>query len=198
MLKTLVSDICLLWVLSTTNAALSQSQIAANSMPPSPYVDAGACPFEGCVYREWVTRDLVTLKKERAKDSPVAFTVGKGVHVQALTGVVVTTKPGRVQFRAAVDLAYDSGTLHIEPDQTLFLLTYQGEGYTKAWYKGLVYTGVDAASFFNAICDRDPSRCTGKIVEKPQSVWWVQIRNTRGQVGWTDETDKFDGKDALH
>ena len=68
----------------------------------------------------------------------------------------------------------------------------------KAWFHGRLYKDVDGAmAFFNAVCDSDPSRCTGKIVERPRSVWWVQIRNAQGHVGWSDEPVKFDGKDAL-
>ena len=60
---------------------------------------------------------------------------------------------------------------------------------------------------FNGICNYedgrrrlaayDPTACTGKIIEHPESVWWVQIRNSRGQVGWTNEPDKFAGSYAF-
>ena len=51
--------------------------------------------------------------------------------------------------------------------------------------------------FFNALCDTRPERCTGRIVERQQSTWWVQLRNGAGLVGWTNQTDDFDGKDAF-
>jgi hypothetical protein len=138
------------------------------------------------------------MRKERLAGSPIAYTVQKGERVRALTGVVVTVKAGRVQFREPIDLDSTSGKLRIEPGQTLFLLTYRGEGYTKAWFQGKVYEGVDGSmAFFNSLCERDPSRCVGKIVDRPKSVWWVQIVNARGQVGWTDEPGKFDGKDLF-
>jgi len=175
-----------------------RSQPPDSLAPPLPFEDVGACPFEGCVYREWVANNIVALRVERRAGSSVAYTVKKGERVSALTGVVVTIKAGRVRFRETVNLGSASGTLHIEAGQTLFLLTYRGEGFTKAWFQGRLYEEVDGAmAFFNALCDKDPSRCTGTIVERPQSVWWVQIRNTRGQVGWTDQPGKFDGKDAF-
>jgi hypothetical protein len=83
------------------------------------------------------------------------------------------------------------------PGQTLYLLTYQGEGFTKAWFDGKVYADVDTASFMNAMCTTKPEQCTGKVVEKPQREWWIQIQNAAGQTGWTREPDKFDGKDSL-
>jgi hypothetical protein len=176
-----------------------------------PYEDAGACPFEGCTYRKWQANDTVVVRKTRSARAAIVFTVRKGETIAALTGVVVTTSPGRVQFREPVDLKWtnnaggvsarrptESGVLHVEPGETLFLLTYQGEGFTTAWFKGRLYAELDGAmAFFNADCEGDPTRCVGQIVARPERVWWVQIRNARGQTGWTNEPNKFDGKDAF-
>jgi len=173
-------------------------QSVADAKPPVPYLDKGACPFEGCVYREWVANSPVMMRKERSGTALFAYNVKKGERVTALRGVVVTIKPGRVLFRESVNLASDSGVLHIEPGEPLFLLTYQGEGSTKAWFQGKIYDHLDGATtFFDSRCEKDPNRCVGRIIERPVSEWWVQIRNARGQIGWTKETDKFDGKDAL-
>jgi hypothetical protein len=30
-----------------------------------------------------------------------------------------------------------------------------------------------------------------------QSEWWIQIRSRGGRVGWTNEPEKFDGKDQF-
>lgn len=199
MSRALVSRIVIAFGLCVlAHSPLLRPQSPERALPPVPYVDIGACPFEGCIYREWIANDTVVVRKERRAGAPLIYTVKKGERVSAQTGVVVTVKAGRVQFREPVNLACTSGTLHIEPGQTLFLLTYQGEGSTKAWFRGKVYEDVDGAmAFFNSMCDTDPSRCAGRIVERPQYEWWVQIRNARGQVGWTNEPGKFDGKDAL-
>jgi hypothetical protein len=91
-----------------------------------------------------------------------------------------------------------SGFVHAEPGDTLYLLTYHGEGSTAAWFKGRLYEELDGAmAFFNGACTIDPSRCAGDIVEPPRRVWWVQIRTARGQIGWTNEPGRFDGKGAL-
>lgn len=176
---------------------LCAAQRSVPDEPPIPYVDIGACPFEGCVYREWTALAPVVARQERRTDAPIAFNVNKSERVTAITGVVVTVRPGRVRFRKPLALDTSSEVLHIEPGQTLFLLTYQGEGFTRAWFQGRFYNGVDATPFLSARCDTDPDQCAGEIVERPQSVWWVQISNAKGQVGWTDSPDRFDGKDAL-
>jgi hypothetical protein len=74
-----------------------------------PFEDVGACPFEGCVYREWIANSPVAVRSERRAGAPVAFTLSEGDRVRAITGIVVTIRPGRVQFRKAVDLWTPAG-----------------------------------------------------------------------------------------
>ena len=193
-MKSPVASILLL--LLATNSAPGAGEQASSS-PPIPFEDAGACPFEGCVYGDWKAIEDVDVHAERRDDAPVVFKVRSGEGVKAVTGIVIITKPGRAVFDRRQRLTTSSGTIDLMPGQTLFLLTYQGEGFTKAWYGGKVYTDVDTASFMNAMCTTKPEQCTGKVVEKPQREWWIQIRNAEGQTGWTRESDKFDGKDSL-
>jgi hypothetical protein len=35
-----------------------------------------------------------------------------------------------------------------------------------------------------------------KVETWPETKWWVQIKTSSGQVGWSDEPDHFDDKDA--
>ena len=167
------------------------------SGPPVPFEDVGACPFEGCVYREWVANAPVDIRSGRRPNDPVVFTLRPGDRVQAITGIVVTVKPGRVKFRAPIDLASSAGTVHVQPGETLYLLTYHGEGETTAWFNGRIYDWLDGSEFFNALCEVQPNSCNGSIVEPPQRVWWVRLRSRGGKTGWTRETDKFDNKDAF-
>jgi hypothetical protein len=165
--------------------------------PPIPYEDVGACPFEGCVYREWVANAPVEIHSDRTPTAPVAFTLAAGEKVTALGGVVVTTRPGRVEFDAPQDVEAAGGRIHVEPGQSLYLLTSQGEGFMKAWFDGRVYEDVDTATFSNGACAGGPRPCVGRLVDSWQFEWWVQVRNAAGQTGWTREPDKFDNKDAL-
>lgn len=170
---------------------------AQAALPPLPFEDAGACPFEGCVYREWTARAPVQVRAERRLDAPVVFRLQAGERVTALTGVVVTLRAGRVQFDKPQRLTTSVGPIEIRPGQTLYLLTHQGEGFTKGWFNGQLYEDVDASSFINAVCDMVPSRCSGRVLELSRTEWWVQVRNGAGQTGWTSEPEQFDGKDAL-
>jgi hypothetical protein len=175
-------------------AGLALVQQPAEPGPPVPYEDEGACPFEGCVYRTWTANRAVAVRTERRSDAPIAFLLAKGARVQALTGVVVTHTAGRVEFPKPVELRTELGLLRIQPGETLYLLTYKGEGYTKAWFKGRFYDDMDASGIVNAACDVVPERCIGKIVERSLTTWWVQIENSRGRVGWSNEPESFDGK----
>ena len=105
-------------------------------------------------------------------------------------------RPGRVEFTEPTDLASADGTISAKPGDTLFLLSYIGEGFTNAWYKGRFFREVDGAmAFFNARCDTEPGLCTGRVVQPTRSEWWIQVRSRGGHVGWTNEPEKFDGKD---
>lgn len=165
--------------------------------PPAPFTDSGACPFEGCVYRAWKALRTVTARRAPSAGAAVAFHVAAGTTVTALTGLVVTTVPGQVRFRDTVTLVADGATLHIAPVDTLFLFTYEGEGFTTAWFKGRLYRGVDAGeTIFNAACDTRPSVCLGRIVVRGRHSWWVKVCDAAGRVGWIDAPDAFAGKDA--
>jgi hypothetical protein len=158
---------------------------AAQSVAPRmPFEDVGACPFEGCIYRDWIANRHVSVRESRGPHAPTVFTLEKGDHVTAVTGVVVTLKAGRVQFRTAVDVISNAGIFHVWPRETLYLLTYHGEGAWTVWFKGRLYYGVDESQL-------------DKVVEKPQSVWWIRVVNSHGVFGWTREPEKFDNKDQL-
>jgi len=96
---------------------------AVRSRPPIPYQNAGACPFEGCTYGKWQANDTAGVRRTRSD---------KG-------GGAVTTSPGRVRFREPIDLSSGSGFVHVDPTDNLYLLTYGGEGFTKASFKGKLY-----------------------------------------------------------
>ncbi len=138
------------------------------------------------------------MRRTRSQNAPAAFFIRKGETVTAVTGVVITTSPGRVRFHKRVELSSLSGSVHVELGDTLYLLTNRGEGFTKAWFKGKIYDEVDGSTaFLNDKCADDPSRCAGAVVKWPKQVWWVQIKNAKGHIGWTNRPDKFNGKDAL-
>ena len=216
-MRDLFSPAVLVIALAFTDPGIAQPR----SSPPMPYEDPGVCPFEGCVYRNWQALKMVKVHRTRSAKAPIVFTVPNGEKVTAITGVVVTLSPGQVRFRRPVDLRWfgpieadivrgvtvprqhESGFLHVEPRETLYLLTYYGEGDTAAWFKGRFYPHLDGASdIFYAACDDDATACARSIVRRPRRVWWVQLKNAKGQIGWAaidqgDFAGSYSGDDAV-
>src|SRR5215831_17323689 len=108
---------------------LAANPAAAAEAPPSPYFDWGACPFECCAYREWSAMRQTPVLAQRRRSSETAFVLAAGDKVQALTGVVVTTKPGRIVATAPIRLGEDENNVTLRAGDTLFLLRPMGEGF---------------------------------------------------------------------
>ena len=156
--------------------------------PPLPYVNHGACPFEGCVYREWKAKSRIMTYLSRESPKTI-FTVEPGEVVTAVTGDVITTVPGEARRRGA--------------NETVYLLTSHGEGEYTAWQGGAVgridisvFKQPDVPGAGYSACVRTDT-CEGEVFSYPKMVWWVQIRNARGQIGWTNRPQDFDCKNAI-
>jgi len=187
-LLTLTFDLGAVAPEQTRVRALDQN--ASSSGPQIPFDDFRPCPVQGCTLGKWIAEVPVTLRTQRRDNAPVAFTLNKGALAVGLTRVYVTLKLGRVEFGKAVDLITELGPLHVEPGDTLYLLTYLGEGETAAWFNGRFYKDLDGSEFFNALCQYG-RKCNGKIIERAQTVQWIQLRNAQGVTGWTNEPNKF-------
>src|SRR5229473_2559197 len=74
------------------------------SVPPMPYLDWGACPFECCTYRTWSVLRRTSVLSSRKAGAPVAFHLNAGEKVEGITGVVITTRPGRIKVVAPITL----------------------------------------------------------------------------------------------
>ena len=156
---------------------------AAAAPPPAgfPREEFGACPFECCQYGRWTSRDATVARVARDRRSGEAFRVARGEAVDALTGLVVTLRPGHA--RAAAGLRLEGVT--IEAGQDVLVLRPVGEGLFKIWIADRVLEAqllpVSEAPF--------------RLLSEPVIAWWVQIRNRQGLVGWTDQADRFEGPD---
>ena len=113
-------------VAALTAGCVADEQCREQAGPPIPYEDVGACPFEGCVYREWVANAPVEIRTDRTLTAPVAFAVAEGEKVTAVNGVVITTRAGRVEFDIPQDIDASGGRIHIEPGQPLLPVDVAG------------------------------------------------------------------------
>lgn len=154
-----------------------------------PFRDVGACPFECCTYREWTANKNTTLLKNMSGGATTLFKVRKGEKVQGITGVVITTKAGIGKATRNARLEYNdeknntARNISIKKGEQFLLLTYLGEGFYKVWYKGqILQSSMDDSQF--------------KKLSEPKSVWWVKIKNRKGQIGWTTLNGNFDNMDS--
>lgn len=147
----------------------------AQDGPPMPFVDKGACPFECCTYRQWTAKQPTAILSAMKANASVAFRVGKGEHVRGMTGVVITERAGIAEVLKSTT----QDKVRLTRGDRVFLLTNLGEGFKKAWFK---------KRFFQA----EPyDTATFKIVREPKSVWWVKIRNSKGEIGWSRQPEHF-------
>ena len=169
----------------------SSSSAGVATQPPLPFLDWDACPFECCTYRKWTANAPVRILKERRHGAALAFSVKRGEDVLGLTGVVVTTRAGEARVFRAIELGKER--LKALPGDVVYILHYEGEGSWKFWFKG----NTDSSDGFPDIGDKTPdSELDLRIVSQPKTIWWVKVKNEKGQVGWTDQPARFDHLDA--
>lgn len=187
------SGILLLWLSvacvvypARAEVVTSKEAILFRPVPPRVYVDEGACPFECCVYRQWIVEQTTTLFAEKDRTSRMIATLQPFEVVKARTGVVYT-RP------AKLEVVWDHGPFR--KGEVVYVLTYQGEGMYKVWRRGEI---ISSDVFFpvDPPCQGPSPACWGKLDGRPESTWWIQIETPSGQVGWTDQPEHFGNKDA--
>ncbi len=172
-----------LQIFSTADPAQSSA-----ATPPAVYVDEGACPFECCSYGRWWAIGQVELRTQPRAGAPVTGSVQPGDTVMAETGVVRTV-PAPFLVKQALD--------GYSPGDTIWLLTYLGEGFFKVWDGGEVR---ELELEFSPYGGSPGARCEhcehGELLTPHESEWWVRITTAAGVSGWTRGTESFDGMDA--
>jgi hypothetical protein len=156
--------------------------------PGLPKIDENACPFEGCQFGAWRTTAAVQLFSSWKKDRKPVAVLSKGEAVTAITGVHITFEPSEMQVTVRIPV-YD-----LKPGDTIYGYVYKGEGVFSAWFNGYWVEDFDGSGIAGAGCNRN---CNAKLVKGGKVEWWVEIRAKDRTIGWTSETDSFDGKDSL-
>jgi hypothetical protein len=124
----------------------------------------------------------------------VAFEVAKGEWVQGITGVVITTRLGTSKVIEAMTLG-DNPSVSVSSGDILYTLHYVGEGYDLFWFNGKTYSDQIAGDKPDP--DPPPPHLKIQILSRPKYVWWAKIKNRKGDVGWTDQTNRFANVDRF-
>jgi hypothetical protein len=161
--------------------------------PVLPYFDWRACPFEGCTYRQWTARKSIivydTWKQQRREVEQLSM----GDKVIAVTGVVITFRPGVVRMDR------DLPDRDLKRGDVILTYTNRGEGFSAVWYKGSYY------SEFDLTFTKWPNgqgcggtHCAATYIDLGTKAWWAKVKLKAGRVGWIDMTHAdFDGIDLL-
>ena len=179
-------------VLLLQNPATSPSDSKAAPCPALPHFDWNACPFEGCTYRQWTAHEVVpvydTWKERRHEIARLAV----GEKVNAITGVVITYRPGVIR------LDEDAPDASLKRGDLIMTYTYHGEGDTEACFKGKYYRFFDIhfSKSEDGFCGRQ--HCEGTYVDPGKKVWWAKVKLKSGRTGWVDmDHAKFDNVDRF-
>jgi len=167
---------------------LASPLAVAQERPPANFENWGVCPFECCQYRDWVAEADIPVHESRSDKSAILFHLHQQEKFRALTGVVVTEKPGVVLIDRPVQDGYVKGNdkpqLALSAGDKIYMLSPLGEGAYLFWYKGKVYSsGIDLATM------------PGVDGKEARMTWWKQVENKAGQRGWTT-SDKFSNADS--
>lgn len=190
------------------SARLSAAQ-DERSLPPLPYVEQDVCPFQCCTYRDW--RASRPMTAHDGWDDPrltarrkTVFGIARGDTVTAMTGVIMTTKAGRLRLSKDATLTSVPSRFPKQPPEkvsahagdVIHLLVPHGEGTYTVWYDGRLLEAVDLSDLMVAAIGQTQGAPPKDVFEQPVYEWWVRVRNQQGEVGWTDRARDFTGADA--
>ena len=167
---------------------LALPSLQKSDAPKLPFIDRNACPFECCNYGEWVAQVAQRAYKSLSKESGIAFTVGPGETVYALTGLIITQRAGFAIVRKQTRF-YD---ITVPAEAKLYVLHLSGEGGALFWYKGATHRGEIYASSIHKGNKAYPF----DVLSLPQTEWWVRVRNLHGNAGWILDPRGFRGMNS--
>jgi hypothetical protein len=149
--------------------------------PQLPFYDWKSCPFEGCTYKQWTARMPVAVYDTWRENRRQVAQIQKGDSVLALTGVVVTVRPGLIRLDR--DLA---GT-DLRQGDVISTYAYRGEGFSAVWFKGRYDPDFDIS--FTKWPDGTGcggAHCAATYVDLGTKIWWVEVKLPSGLSGWVN------------
>lgn len=152
------------------------------STPKLPFYDWGACPGEFVCYGEALTVHRPVTVYDTYK--PARRAVGQlaeGDKATAITGVVITFKPGMVRMDR------DLPDQNLRRGDTLLTYAYRGEGFSAVWFNGKYRAEFDI-SFAKwpdgSGCGNE--HCAATYVDLGKKSWWAEVKLASGRTGWVD------------
>src|SRR6476646_10394466 len=95
---------------------------AQSKRPELPFFDWNACPFEGCKYGQWTVRKPVVVYDTWKRTRQQVAKLAEGDKVLAVTGVVITYKPGIIR------MDHDQPQDGLKRGDLIWTYSYRAEG----------------------------------------------------------------------
>ena len=158
-------------------SAFSQDVLA----PALPYYDWGACPYEGCAYRQWTVHRPVTVYDTWKQGRRPIAQLAKDEPVTGLRGGVITFRPG------AIRMERDLPELDLRRGDTLLTYAYQGEGFSAVWFKGKYHDSFDISfAKWPDSTGCGGTHCAATYIDLGAKSWWANVKLKSGRTGWVE------------
>src|SRR5262245_53618625 len=166
-------------VLMLQSPANSTSESKAAPCPALPHFDWNACPFEGCTYRQWTAHDVVPVYDTWKGNRREVARLADGEKVNAITGVVITYKPGVIR------LDEDVPDAKLKQGDVILTYTYHGEGETETCFQGRYYRDFYIQFSMPPSGACGGKHCEGTYVDAGKKAWWakVKLRSVPNRLG---------------
>ncbi|MEJ2614289.1 MAG: hypothetical protein P8Z35_04985 [Ignavibacteriaceae bacterium] len=141
------------------------------------------CPFECCQFGKWIVKESIDVYPNEDDTSNVIFKLNNNDTIYAQTGNLHFMQIGKVVVTKPI---YDFGL-----GDTIFVYNcLEGEFLVK-YHIMEKYVNVFWPMFDNKVDDTEENykkeikrrEYSGKMIQRPKTVWWVKISSKRGQ-GW--------------
>jgi hypothetical protein len=149
--------------------------------PQLPFYDWKACPGEGCHYGRWTAGIPVKVYDTWDQNRRQVAEIGKGEAVVAVTGVVITLRPGLIRLDRDLDGS------NLKRGDVIQTYAYRGEGFSAVWFKGRYYPDFDIS--FTKWPDGTGcggAHCAATYVDLGSKVWWAQVQLPSALTGWVN------------
>jgi len=180
-------------ILETKSTSDRRSERA---LPPLPYIEKNAHPFEGAQYGVWTSKENIPVYPSPDSSKKLIATIPKGMKFRALTGETHLQKPRVLVVRTTMIVWAGIGSwnkvkdyfkLKINRGDRLYLINYYGEGVAKFIYKGKTYIlGHFGMDYLERVFE----------LEKLKRSWWIKVQLNNNIIGWV-ENPNVSGADAF-
>jgi hypothetical protein len=167
-------------------------------LPELPLVQVDFCPFEyGCSFdTQWKAQSGLRVYPAKGDTTEVAFVIEPDTEFTAHSADMVTSQIGIVVAKGPLqayvwrqrklesgvyvrDVEIEEDTLSFDKGDSLYVLSYAGEGIYSIWQKGKVW---QVEGFWKG---KDIGPNTRAFLQKPGiETWWVWISLSDGRQGW--------------